>query len=184
MFLDRGFHSKEVYAVIDDWGITYTAPVPMYEDDYTAIEKIEEHPTADAAVNHNVPVGYDGGIHHHAEYLYVPSENEDEEGKYAVFITNRDRVEPDEIEAVCNRYSRRWEIENQYKSIKDCLPRTSSKDYRVRLCNFVLTALLYDLWRLTDYLIKVQRDVEIRSAPHVGFKTFVRAIGDFLREIG
>lgn len=184
VFLDRGFHSTGVYAAIEDRGITYTAPVPKYEDDYTVIKEIEEHPSADAAVNHDVPVVFDGDIHHHTEFLYVPSENEDKEGKYAVFITNRDRVETDEIEEICNRYSRRWDIESQYKSIKDCLPRTSSKDYRVRFCNFVLTALLYDLWRLTDYLIKVGKDVEIRSPPEVGFKTFVRAVGDFLRDIG
>lgn len=183
VFLDRGFHSKEVYAVIDDRDITYTAPAPVYQDDYTAIEKIEEHPTADAAVNHDVPVGVDNEIHHTSEYLYVPSESDDADGQYAVFVTNRDRVEPDKIESVCNRYRRRWDIENQYKSIKECLPRTSSTDYRVRLCNFVLTALLYNLWRLTDYLIKVRTNVAIRSPPKVGFRTFVRALGEYLHRV-
>lgn len=183
VYFDRGFHSKEVYAVIEEWGITYTAPVPVYQPDYKAIKKIEEHPTADAAVNHEVPVGVDGEVHHLTEYLYVPSRNDDADGQYAVFVTNRDRVDPDEIQAVCRGYRRRWEIENQYKSIKECLPRTSSTDYRIRFCNFVLTALLYNLWRLTDYLIKVGRDVPIRSPPEVGFRAFVRALGEFLRRI-
>jgi hypothetical protein len=183
VYLDRGFHSKEVYAVIEDWEITYTAPAPVYQPDYSAIKKIEEHSTADAAVNHDVPVAVDGEVHHHTEYLYVPSRNDDADGQYAVFVTNRDRVEPDEIQAVCNGYRRRWDIENQYKSIKECLPRTSSTDYRVRLCNFVLAGLLYNLWRLTDYLIKVGRDVAIRSPPEVGFKSFLRALGEFLHRV-
>ncbi len=68
--------------------------------------------------------------------------------------------------------------------MKDFLPKTSSKDYRVRLCNFVLASLIYNLWRLTDYLIKVALDGDIRSPPVLTAKTFVRALGEFLRDIG
>jgi hypothetical protein len=184
VFLDRGFYSKDVYAAIDDRNLIYTSPVPQYEDDYTIIESIEEHPTADAAVNHEVPFGYDGEVHHTAEFLYVPSESDDADGKYAVFVTNRDGVETSEIKAVCNRYRRRWDIESQYKSIKHFLPRTSSKDYRIRLIRFALAALIYNLWRLTDYLVKIAIDEDIRSPPVVTAKTFVRALGNFLRDIG
>ena len=183
VMFDRGFYSNDVYAAVADRGLTYLSPVPKYEDDYEAIADIESHSEADAAVKHDVPFGHDGEIHHTAEFLYVPSTSDDADGKYAVFVTNRDRVEPDEIEAVCNRYSRRWDIENQYKSIKKFLPRTSSTDYRVRLCNFVLATLFYVLWRLTDYLIKRGKDVEIRSAPEITAKTFVRALGEFLRTV-
>ena len=183
VYLDRGFHSKGVYAAIENQDIIYTAPVPKYEDDLGTIKDIKEHPEADAAVKHNVPVGYDGELHHTAEYLYVPSTSDDADGKYAVFTTNRDEVGTEKIEPISDSYTRRWEIENQYKSLKEFLPKTSSTDYRVRFTNFVLAALLYNLWRLTDYLIKVAREQPIRSSPVVGVKTFVRAIGDFLREI-
>ncbi|WP_122089910.1 transposase [Halalkalicoccus subterraneus] len=183
VMFDRGFYSNDVYAAVADRGLTYLSPVPKYEDDYEVIEDIESHPEADAAVKHDVPFGHDGEVHHTAEFLYVPSSSDDADGKYAVFVTNRDRVETDEIEAICNRYSRRWDIENQYKSIKKFLPRTSSTDYRVRLCNFVLATLLYVLWRLTDYLIKRGKGVSIRSPPEVTAKTFVRALGEFLRTV-
>ena len=183
VYLDRGFHSNGVYAAIENRDITYTAPVPKYEDDLETIKDIKEHPNADAAVKHNVPVGDGGNVHHTAEYLYVPSKNDDADGKYAVFTTNRDDVDTGEIKPICDSYSRRWDIENQYKSLKEFLPKTSSMDYRVRFTSFVLSALLYNLWRLTDYLIKVARDEAIRSPPVVGVKTFVRAIGDFLREV-
>lgn len=184
VLFDRGFYSNEVYRRVHDRGLIYTSPVPKYEDDYEAIEDIEAHDTADAAVKHDVPFGHDGEVHHHAEFMYVPSRSDDADGKYAVFVTNRDRVEPDEVKSVCNGYRRRWDIENQYKSVKDFLPKTSSKDYRVRLCNFVLASLIYNLWRLTDYLIKVALDEEIRSPPVLTAKTFVRALGEFLRDIG
>jgi hypothetical protein len=173
-----------VYADVDERGLTYLSPVPTYEDDLAAIQDIQEHPTADKAVKHDVPLGIDGEIHHEAEFLYTLSTSDDADGKYAVFVTNEDHVKPEEIGSVVNGYSRRWDIENQYKSIKDFLPKTSSTDYRLRLCNFALSTLIYNLWRLTDYLIKVALDKPIRSPPVITAKTFVRALGDFLRKFG
>jgi hypothetical protein len=184
VMFDRGFYVNRVYADVHERGLTYLSPVPTYEDDLAAIQNIQEHPTADAAVKHDVPVRIDGELHHEAEYLYAPSTSDDADGKYAVFVTNEDRVEPAEIRGIVNGYSRRWDIENQYKSIKSFMPKTSSTDYRLRLCNFALSTLIYNLWRLTDYLIKVALDEPIRSPPEITAKTFVRALGDFLREVG
>lgn len=183
VLLDRGFYSDNVYAEIHDRDILYTTPVPKYEDDYEAIMEIESKENADAAVKHDVPLAIDEDVHHTAEFLYVPATADDADGKYAVFVTNRDHVEPDEIRHVTNSYSRRWDIENQYKSLKAFLPKTSSKDYRVRLFNFTFAALLYNLWRLTDFLVKAGLDREMRSPPVVSAKTFVRAVGRFLREV-
>ena len=184
VLMDRGFYSNEVYKEIDDRGLIYTTPVPKYEEDYENIEKIQSHPEADEAVLHDVPFGYEGEVHHSAEFLYVPVQDDDADGNYAVFVTNRDRVEPEDISRITNRYRRRWDIENQYLTVKSFLPKTSSKDYRVRLLRFVLTSLIYNLWRLTDYLVKIAIDMDIRSPPVITAKTFVRVLSDFLRDIG
>jgi hypothetical protein len=184
VLLDRGFYSTEVYAAIHDRELVYTTPVPKYEDDYEAIAKIESKDGVDAAVKHEVPFAMDGELHHTAEFLYVPATADDADGDYAVFVTNRDHVAPEEITKVTNSYSRRWDIENQYKSVKAFLPKTSSKDYRVRLFSFTFAALLYNLWRLTDYLVKLGADLKIRSPPVVTARTFVRAVGRSLREGG
>ena len=184
VLLDRGFYTRKVRAEIHSRDLLYTMPVPKYESDYRAIKKIKSKDGVDAAVNHDVPVGIDGDIDHTAEYLYVPAKSEDADGNYAVFVTNRDHVDPDEIVHVTNSYSRRWDIENQYKSINAYLPKTSSRDYRVRLFNFTFAALLYNLWRLTDFLVKVSIDREVRSPPVVTARTFVRAVGQSLRKVG
>lgn len=184
VLLDRGFYSDGVYAGIHDRDLLYTTPVPKYEDDYEAIKKIQSKEGVDAAVKHDVPFGFDGEVHHTAEFLYVPATSDDADGNYAVFVTNRDHVAPDEITHVTNSYSRRWDIENQYKSVKAFLPKTSSTDYRVRLFSFTFAALLYNLWRLTDYLVKLGTDREIRSPPVVTARTFVRAVGQSLRQGG
>ena len=146
-------------------------PVPKYEPDYRAIKQIKSKDGVDAAVNHNVPVGIDGDVDHTAEYLYVPAKSEDGEGNYAVFVTNRDHVAPDEIAQVTNSYSRHWDIENQYKSVQSYLPKTSSRDYRVRLFTFTFAALLYNLWRLTDFLVKVSIDREVQYLTKFGTDT-------------
>ncbi len=102
VLLDRGFYSDDVYAETHDRDLLYTAPVPKYEDDYKAIKQIESKENVDAAVKHGVPLAIDKGVHHTAEFLYVPATADDADGKYAVFVTNRDRVEPDEIRHVTN----------------------------------------------------------------------------------
>lgn len=184
VLLDRGFYDFDVYATIHERGLVYTTPVPKYEDDYEAIKKIQSKEGVDAAVKHEVPFAVDGERHHTAEFLYVPATDEEADGNYAVFVTNRDHVAPDEITHVTNSYSRRWDIENQYKSVKAFLPKTSSTDYRVRLFGFTFAALLYNLWRLTDYLVKMGTDRDVRSPPVVTAKTFVRAVGRSLRQGG
>ena len=181
---DRGFYSNEVYAGIHERGLVYTTPVPKYEDDYEAIKNIQSREGVDAAVKHGVPFAVDGERHHTAEFLYVPATDENADGNYAVFVTNRDHVAPKEIEQVTNSYSRRWDIENQYKLVKAFLPKTSSTDYRIRLFSFVFASLLYNLWRLTDYLVKLGVDQPIRSPPIVTARTFVRAVDRSLRDVG
>ncbi|EMA07315.1 transposase [Haloarcula marismortui] len=184
ILLDGGFYARNIRAEINSRGLLYTIPVGKYKSDYEAIKHIKSKDRVDAAVNHDVPVGIDGDVDHTAEYLYVPATSDDADGEYAVFVTNRDHVAPDEIAHVTNSYSRRWDIENQYKSVQSYLPKTSSTDYRVRLFNFTFAALLYNLWRLTDFLVKVGMEREIRSPPVVTARTFVRAVGNSLRKAG
>src|SRR5699024_11039405 len=124
------------------------------------------------------------GEDHEAEQIYVPSRSDDEDGDYAIFVTNHGHVEPDEIHHWPNIYRRRWDIENQFKSIKNFFPRTSSTDFRVRFHNFVFAALVYNLWRLTDFLVKVAMDEDIRSQPVLTAKTFCRALGEFFKRYG
>jgi len=94
---DRGFYANRVYVDVHERRLTYLSPVPTYEHNSAAIQDIQANPTADEAVKHDVPFGIDGEVHHEAEFLYAPSTSDDADGKYAVFVTSQDRIEPERL---------------------------------------------------------------------------------------
>jgi len=162
---DRGFDGHRVPAVLDSYDVDYLLPKKKYAKDWAAIENIREHPTADIAVEPDVDLypAPDYEYSHTTSIMYVPPRNEDfvamedEEGErsFAVFVTNREDVSPDDAMGLTARYSSRWDIENEYRSIKRFLPSVASKDYRVRCFSFVWATLLYNVWRLVDAQLQV-----------------------------
>ena len=156
---DREFDSKRVYQTLSNLGVNYLIPKRVTSTEQEAIETMDADGQEVAVESASVHV--ESGSHS-MQFLYVPSTSG--EGT-TVFATNL-RIGPEEAESFCRRYSRRWQIENEYKSIKnDFLAKTSSKDYRVRLFYFVFAVLLYNIWRLTDFLLKAGVDGEMDYAP-------------------
>ena len=73
-------------------------------------------------------------------------------------------------------YPKRWGIETAYRIKKeDYLPKTTSKDFRVRLFYFLYTVLMYNLWFLADILVWLELYNEIGKYRIVKSK-FFRAI--------
>jgi IS4 transposase len=141
-----------VFQTLQNHDVNYLIPKRITSTEREAIDQMDAdgHDVAVETASVNVGAGS-----HELRFLYVPSTSG--EGT-AVFATNL-AVGPDEAEQFCRRYSRRWQIKNEYKSIKhDFLANTSSKDYRVRLFYFVFAVLLYNIWRLTDFLLKAGVD--------------------------
>jgi hypothetical protein len=156
---DREFDSKKVYQTLSNLEVNYLVPTRINSTEREVIETMDADGQGVAVESASVHV--ESGSHS-MQFLYVPSTNG--EGT-TVFATNL-RVGPEEAESFCRRYSHRWQIENEYKSIKnDFLAKTSSKDYRVRLFYFVFAVLLYNIWRLTDFLLKASVDGEMDYAP-------------------
>jgi len=156
---DREFDSMCVFQTLSNLGVNYLIPKRIASTEREVIATMDAD-GRDVAVE-NALVDVETGSHP-MRFLYVPSTKSD---GTTVFATNL-RVGPDEAESFCHRYSRRWQIENEYKSIKhDFLAKTSSKDYRVRLFYFVFAVLLYNIWRLTDFLLKASVEGEMDYAP-------------------
>jgi hypothetical protein len=156
---DREFDSMLVFQTLSNLDVNYLIPKRITSAERDVLERMDEDNQEVAVESASVHVETGS---HPMRFLYVPSTSG--EGT-TVFATNL-RVGPDEAETFCRRYSRRWQIENEYKSIKnDFLAKTSSKDYRVRLFYFVFAVLLYNIWRLTDFLLKAGVDGEMEYAP-------------------
>jgi IS4 transposase len=156
---DREFDSKAVYQTLSNLDVNYLIPKRVHSTEREAIETMDKNGQEVAVESASVHVEQGS---HAMQFLYVPSTKG--EGT-AVFATNLS-VGPKEAETFCRRYSRRWQIENEYKSIKnDFLAKTSSKDYRVRLFYFVFAVLLHNIWRLTDFLLKAGVGGEMDYAP-------------------
>ena len=174
VFADRGFDSHAVRDVIDRRGLTYILPKRKYVDDWRGIEKVTEHPTADVGVNRDVTLTHDGRTHD-TSIIYVPSREKD--GSYMVFTTNTD-VPADRARGLTRQYRRRWEIENEYKTIKkQFLPTTCSTDYRVRLAYFVFGVLMYNVWRLTNLLLREEVEADLGEDPVITAGEFVEILG-------
>jgi len=77
-------------------------------------------------------------------------------GKKQVFATNIKFNNDDAkfINWLFNVYNKRWGIETSYRVKKHSfLPRTTSKNYIIRLFYFLFSVLLYNLWILVNILI-------------------------------
>jgi len=105
-------------------------------------------------------VGEDG-YSHDVNFMYVPAEREDwifteaKDVKYTVFTTNRDDVAAVNAPGFVDRYSKRWDVEIEYKMIQPMIPSIASKDYRMRYFSFAFSCMLYNVWRLVDHSLKV-----------------------------
>lgn len=149
----------KVFQTLSNLGVNYLIPKRITSTEREAIDTMEADGRNVAVENASVDV--EAGPHA-MRFLYASSTKSD---GTAVFATNLP-IGPEEAESFCRCYSRRWQIENEYKSIKnDFLAKTSSKDYRVRLFYFVFAVLLYNIWRLTDFLLKAGVDGEMDYAP-------------------
>jgi putative transposase len=80
----------------------------------------------------------------------------DEYGIRRAFATNIDFNENDVglTERLFYLYGKRWSIETSYRVKKHSFrPKTTSKNYFIRLFYFLFSTLLYNLWILADILI-------------------------------
>ena len=92
---DREFEGHDVPHTLDNHDATYLIPKREYEADLAGVEKIEDHPVADVGVEPDVELGVDGEVSHEVNFMYVPLTEGD--GDYAVFLTNRDDVAPEDV---------------------------------------------------------------------------------------
>ena len=186
VYADAAFAAADVIRAMEQHRLDYIVRQPKNERVERFIDRMDE----DVAVKHGHgiygPVS-GGASRSRAETTLVAVPKDTDEDETVAFICNKDV--DDEIafdrrrtRNVIDRYRRRWGIENSYKTIKDFLAYTTSRDYSIRLFHFAFAVLLYDVWLLTDLLVKQILDdiFEYRNKPRLKAKRFLNILDDFL----
>jgi len=181
VFADREFDSYEVRHEVDQHDTFYVIGKRKQADaDKVTIEKTVEHETADVTVEHGT-LTYEGETHD-ISFMYIPkdtSKDKEEyiEGDYAIFTVNA-HVSPDRAMGLAMQYRDRWMIENEYKTIKkNFLPASASPDYRNRLLYFVIGVVLYNVWRLSNFLLRDEIDGNLGEDPPILAGEIVELVG-------
>ncbi|WP_232700822.1 transposase [Halobacterium wangiae] len=171
VYADAEFYSAEVIQTLEESGSNYAIRVPKNDRVKRQI----------ARANHDVWVEEDVGIYGptvggstsdrvETTHVGVPkNQNPDETVVFATNMDVDDEIEMDrrETENLMNRYRRRWGIETNYRALEDFLPETTSKDYSVRLFHFGFGVLMFNMWRLIDFLVQLSLDSTVRSKPRL-----------------
>lgn len=188
VYADAEFCAADVIHAFEEAGVNYVIPSPKN----TRVKREIDQMDRDIEVKNGYTIHGDvmgEGTQHPAQTNLVLLPSTKNEDKTVAFITNEDvddeiALDQRETKGLIDRYSRRWGIENSYKTIKDFLAWTSSKDFSVRIFYFGFAILLYNMWLLVDLLVQVSLDVEHRYKPRVTAKRFLNQVRKQLAGIG
>jgi hypothetical protein len=183
VYADSAFAAVGVIRALEHHRTKYVIPIPKNVRVKRFIQRMDN----DVAVKHDhVMYGQVLGSPQLAPakttLVAVPSHND--EDKTVAFITNKDvddeiGVERRWTKGVIDKYSRRMAIENSYKQIKDFLAWTTSKEYCVRLFHFAFAVFLYNIWLLTDLLVKKALGID-QLKPRLKAKRFLNLLDNFI----
>ncbi len=159
-FLDRGFANSKCIEVLKKNRINFIMPMPRNDRIKQWMDKSEE---CKARLVENFE------INKQLVNLYLV---DDEEGIKRSFITNLNV--PVLLSHYFYRwYGKRWGIETGYRlKAQDFKPRTTSKNYTLRLFYFLFTVMLYNLWVLTNIIVGVKLYGKVPEEPLITAKRF------------
>ncbi len=146
LYVDRGFCDSNAIKVFDSLHLKYLMPATKI----STVKNVLEVATAPSIVTNFIMKDI--------TFNLVIVEEEDNNGEMVkrAFATNEEYNENDVnlAERLFDLYGKRWGIETSYRVKKHSyLPKTTSKNYLIRLFYFMFSVLLYNLWLLADILI-------------------------------
>jgi len=146
LYVDRGFCDSYSIKVFNSLHLKYLMPCSHYST-VRDILKITSAPSIITDFEMK-----------DVKFNLVIVEEEDNNGEIVkrAFATNEQFEENDVClaERLFLLYGKRWGIESSYRVKKQSyLPKTTSKNYLIRLFYFMFSVLLYNLWILADVLI-------------------------------
>ena len=185
VYADSEFCAADAIHAFEEAGVNYVIPSPKNARVKREIDRMQQN----IEVKHRYTIYgrvLGEGSKKPAETNLILLPSSQDQSKTVAFITNKDEIESGRVETkgLIDRYSRRWGIENSYKTIKNFLAWTTSKEFSVRVFYFGFAVLLYNMWLLVDLLVQVSLDIEHRYKPRVTAKRFLNLVRKQLAGIG
>jgi len=146
VYIDRGFFDAKSLKVFQKLHLKYLMPATKI----TTVKKVLEIASSHTVIN-DFPMK-DTKFN----LLVVEEVNDGGEIVKRAFATNMrfDENDVNLAERLFYLYGKRWGIETSYRIKKHSfLPKTTSKNYLIRLFYFMFSVLLYNLWILADILL-------------------------------
>ncbi|WP_424038155.1 transposase [Methanoregula sp.] len=94
----------------------------------------------------------------------------DVEQEKRAFVTNMN-LNRSRTRQLAKLYSKRWGIETAYRVKKDFKPKTTSKNYVIRLFYFLFSVCLYNLWELVNVVLALVERIDSET-PVIAAKLF------------
>jgi hypothetical protein len=181
VFLDRGFDSMQVRDAIDQRDMLYVLGKMAGADiDEGEIEEIKTDEVYDGRVLHG-SLAY-GGRERDMSFVYHPADWSDND--YKIWTMNA-YVDTGRAQALIGQYDQRMEIEGQYASIKqNFLPKTSSMDYRMWFVYFLIGVVMYNVWRMANFILRGEADANLEENPPITAGEVIELIGLCLFDLG
>jgi putative transposase len=164
VYLDRGFLSIDVISMLNKMNIHYIMPATLNP----RIKKLLRQHEAPKIFN-NYRIGTT-----EKNTLTNVVITYDKDGKKIAFITNLD-VSRLTAHRIPQLYKKRWGIETSYRVINRFRPKTTSKNYIIRLFYFFFSVCLYDLWELTNIIWSKSEQI-VKKVPFIKALLFGKAL--------
>lgn len=160
VYMDRGFNSAKIIRVLKDKKVKFLMPMTRNPLVKEAFDKAEY---CKARVFNDFKVA--------GEKVNLAIVNNELGDKHA-FICNFD-IHPVIAFKLYSLYSKRWGIETSYRNIEhDVKPRTTSRNYNIRLFYFLFSCCLYNIWVLVNIVIGLTVYGRIKEKPIIPLKYF------------
>jgi len=146
VYVDRGFFDSNAIKVFERFHLKYLMPATQIS---TVKEMLEIAPSPSIITDFEMKDVI-------FNLVVVEEELKDGSKVKRAFATNEEYSENDVnlAERLFLQYGKRWGVETSYRIKKHSfLPKTTSKNYLIRLFYFMFSVLLYNLWILADALI-------------------------------
>lgn len=168
VLLDREFFNVADQKLLRDFRLKYIMPCTAYYN----IKKITENNPAPFVLE-GVPMGKNEISYTMAAVKRLNNNGVEEIHGFAT-NTSVNTDKPDtEAKRIADLYKSRWGIETGYRvKTHTFRPRTSSKDYRIRIFYFYFSILMYNLWIIADIYLWLEESNKVGEKHLITAKYF------------